>query len=79
MQWPTFESLWLDTKYALRQIFKSPGISLIAVLTLALGIGANTAIFTLTWAIVLRSLPVPHPEQLVQYGMRNGGTLIGLS
>ena len=79
MQWPTFESLWLDTKYALRQIFKSPGISLIAVLTLAFGIGANTAIFTLTWAIVLRSLPVPHPEQLVQYGMRNGGTLIGLS
>src|ERR1700734_3155752 len=62
-QWPHFESLWADAKLAVRQLGRSPGIALVAVITLALGIGANTAIFTLTWNIVLRGLPVPHPEQ----------------
>jgi predicted permease len=78
-QWQAIESLWADAKFALRRIRKSPGISFIAILTLALGVGANTAVFTLTWAIILKGLPVPNPGQLVQYGMRNGGSTMGLS
>jgi len=76
---PFLENLWRDVRYALRQLYKSPGITLIAVMTLALGIGANTAVFTLTWAVILKSLPVPHPDRLVEYEMRNGDSMIGLS
>ncbi len=80
-QWPRLESIWADVKYALRQLRKSPSISFIAIFTLALGIGANTAIFTLTWDILLKSLPVPNPDRLVNYEMRNGDNpaSIGLS
>jgi predicted permease len=79
-QWPTLESIWADAKYALRQLAKSPGITFVAIATLALGIGANTAIFTLTWNIILKGLPVPHPEQLVSYEMRDSsGSGTGLS
>jgi predicted permease len=62
--WPTLESLWADTKYALRRLSASPGFTTIALLTLALGTGANTGIFTLLDAVLLKSLPVPNPEQL---------------
>lgn len=72
-------NLWNDLRFALRQLYKSPGITLIAVMTLALGIGANTAVFTLTWAVILKGLPVPHPARLVEYEMRNGDSMIGLS
>jgi predicted permease len=64
-QLPTLESLWADTKYALRRLRRSPGFASIALLTLAIGIGANAGIFTLLDAVLLKSLPVPHPEQLL--------------
>src|ERR1039457_4561971 len=58
--------LFHDLRFALRRLRKSPVFTLVAAITLALGIGANTAIFTLLDQALLRSLPVSHPEQLVR-------------
>ena len=62
-----------DLRFALRQMRKSPGFALTAIVTLALGIGATTAIFSLLDAMLLRPLAVPHPDELVQVGSGSNG------
>lgn len=64
-QWPRIESLWADTKYALRQLRNSPAFAATAILTLALGIGVNTSIFTVFQQVLLKSMPVHKAEELV--------------
>jgi predicted permease len=66
-----FESICRDVRYAVRTLRKSPGFAAVSVLTLALGIGATTAIFSLLDAVLLKSLPVTNPEELVL--LRSGG------
>ena len=61
-------NLFRDLRYAMRQLRKAPGFTFVCVLTLALGIGANTAIFTLVDAVMLKSLPVAKPKELWRLG-----------
>ena len=64
--WEWLESAVQDLKYALRRLLKSPGFTIAAIATLALGIGANTAIFELLDAVLLQSLPVENPQELAE-------------
>jgi predicted permease len=70
---PFLETFVQDLRYALRMLRKSPGFTAVAVLTLALGIGANTAIFTLLDGLILRDLSVSRPEQIVHLGAHPPG------
>ena len=61
-----FDNLVRDIRFAIRQLVKNPGYAAAAILTLALGIGASTAIFSVADAVLLRPLPYPNPEQIVR-------------
>jgi len=69
--------LMQDLRYGLRRLRQSPGFAIVCVLTLALGIGANTAIFTLVDAVMLKSLPVKNPKELYRLGRGNNCCVIG--
>ena len=73
-QWPTLESIWADVRFALRQLRKSPGFTITAVLTLTLAIGANAVVFGVLNALILRPLNVPQAESLfvIQHGSDGG-------
>jgi macrolide transport system ATP-binding/permease protein len=69
--WLWLERLWQDVSLSLRMLRKSPGFTIVAVLTLSLGIGANAAIFTLLHAMLMKNLPVADPKTLVRIGDSN--------
>jgi hypothetical protein len=70
--WPSFDDVFMDVRYGVRVLRKNPGFAVVAITSLALAIGANTAIFSLLNGLVLRGLPVPHREQLVRFGAQSG-------
>jgi len=73
------ESLWKDARFGFRQILRSPGLSIVAILSLTLGTGANTAIFTVIDDLLLKQLPVRDPRMLVSFGEGSGGGIVAAS
>jgi hypothetical protein len=73
-QWPRLESVLGDARHAARQLWRSPGFTLTVVLTLALSIGANTAIFSIVNALLLNDLPYAHPERIGTIYARTTGS-----
>jgi macrolide transport system ATP-binding/permease protein len=73
-QWPKLESVLGDVRYATRQLWRVPGFTLTVVLTLALSIGANTAIFSIVNAVLLKNLPYAHPERIGTIYARTTGS-----
>jgi putative ABC transport system permease protein len=63
-------NLWQDVRFGVRMLRKNPGFTFVAILTLAFGIGASTAIFSVVDTVLLRSLPFPHPAELVAISAR---------
>src|SRR6185295_17957648 len=74
-----FEEFRHDLRYGTRLLAKNPGVSLIAIVTLALGIGANTAIFSVVNAFILRPLPYGDPDRLVMVDSQYRGNSTGVS
>src|SRR5262249_48592364 len=68
-----------DLKFAVRQLRQNPGFTAVAVLTLALGLGANTAIFQLINAVRLKTLPVAKPQELIEVRVKGGNPGLGIS
>src|ERR1700677_1783111 len=68
------QSFWQDMKYAMRSLRKAPGFAIIAIVTLGLGMAVNTTVFSVINGLLLRSLPVSHPEQLTVLALKQQGT-----